>query len=426
MGISKSNRGWLLFLFISLSLGALLRLIWGLDIEYKYDEQFMFEQSQTREFWEAWFHSGMLAGVQIPNPGLSIAVFVALAKIFGATTPPELAQAVQILNTLALFFLAWFAFSQVEKQVRESWLWGTALVCVSPIAVLLQRKIWAQSVLPLFCMTLIFGWHWRNKRWGAFLWGVIGALVGQIHLSGFFVAFAVFVWTWAKKYPVRWKYWLVGSVLGALPLIPWAFEILSQGKLRSIPASGLDIRNLVECFWEYWATDSLGVGLSYSLHKNEFFQFWKYPYFFNSPTFLVGIAHLILIGMGLKIFFTSLKDFFVQVKSKNKRTQLFLGPDQPSTSTLEKASFWGFGPLLHLTGVRVTRHYLIMTFPLEWVWLARLALARDKTRKLLPWIWGLQLFVSALFLYYIHINHGALTGDFGPSYRYQMESGSQE
>ena len=407
----RSKRSWIIFLVSSLLIGSLLRLIWGLDIEFKGDEEFMFQQSQTLGFWEALFHSGMLSGVQIPNPGLSVAIFVGLAKVFGAHTPPDLAQAVQILNCLALVILAAFAWKCTHSANREAWLWGTALVCVSPIAVLLHRKIWAQSTLPFFCMLAILGWNYRYKRWGAFVWGFIGALLGQIHLSGFFVMFVLWIWTLLKKYPVKWPFWILGSVLGVIPMIPWVIQIFQQGSLHSVPASGLEIRNAVENFWEFWITNALGVGLSYSLHRDEFFTFWKYPYVFRTPTFLVGIAHLVLIRMGLGMFYLSLKDFWGELKSRNKtkRKVLFLGSQEPATVTLKKASYWGYGLLLHLTGVRVTRHYLLITFPLEWVWLSSLALRRPRTQKLLPYIWGLQLFISSLFLYYIHVNHGALT-----------------
>lgn len=415
----KPSLRWPLFLALCLALGAALRLIWGMDIEYKGDEQYMFEQSQTRGFWEALFQPGMISGVAVPNPGLSVAVFVGLAQLFGAVTPPELAQTVQILNILALCLLAWFALTRIEKPLREAWLWGTALVCVSPLAVLLQRKIWAQSVLPLFCMLTILGWHYRTRRWGALVWGFLGACLGQIHLSGFFVSFVVLVWTVVKKYPARWSYWFLGSVVGALPLYPWLMDLLTRPKLPAVPTNGLDLRNLVECFWEYWLTNSLGLGLSYSLHKAAFLDFLQYPYLGAQPLYLVGIAHLLLTGMGLKILFLTLRGIW---KKKPTLHEFFLGGPQTPTLTLEKASFWGYGPLLHLTGVRVARHYLLITFPLEWVWISRLSLARPETKKLLPWLWVLQLFLSALFLHYLHVNDGAPTGDYGYSYRHHIQA----
>lgn len=413
---------WPLFLIVCLIVGAVLRLIWGLDIEYKGDENYMFLESQRKGFFEALFHPGMLSGVFVPNPGLSVAVFVALARIFHATTPPDLAQTVQLLNITALGILAWFALTKIEKPLREAWLWGTALVCVNPIAVLLHRKIWAQSVLPFFCMLTILGWHYRTRRWGALLWGFVGALLGQIHLSGFFVALMVFVWTLIKKYPARWGYWLLGSVLGAIPLVSWGLALVNAPKGPPIPSNGWNLNNLIEGFWSLWLTDSLGLGLAYSLHKAEFIEFLKYPYLGAQPLYLVGVAHLLLIGMGLRILYLALQGLW---RNRPGRRDLILGSNQNPSLTLEKASFWGYGILLHLTGVRVPRHYLLITFPLEWVWISRLALARPQTKRFLPWIWVLQLFLSSLFLYYIHENYGAPTGDYGYSYRHLLRAKSR-
>jgi len=127
---------------------------------------------------------------------------------------------VQILNILALAGLLGFAWRQVDPRIKENWLWTMALVCVNPIAVLLQRKIWTQSTLPLFCLLFILGWSRRDRWGGALLWGFLGAWLGQIHLSGFFFAAAVVIWTTASRLlqkqsrAVAWGPWAIGSIIG--------------------------------------------------------------------------------------------------------------------------------------------------------------------------------------------------------------------
>ena len=57
------------------------------------------------------------------------------------------------------------------------------------------------------------------------------------------------------------------------------------------------------------------------------------------------------------------------------------------------------------------------TFPFEWIWLSRTALLNEKWgRKLLITLWILQLIISAHFVGYIHVNEGAVNGDYGPAY----------
>jgi hypothetical protein len=77
------------------------------------------------------------------------------------------------------------------------------------------------------------------------------------------------------------------------------------------------------------------------------------------------------------------------------------------------------GLMLHATGVKVYAHYLIVFSPLLHVAAAWMLSRRER------WLWAacaLQLFVSASFLWFIHDHGGAPRGDFGISYRQQLES----
>ena len=46
-----------------------------------------------------------------------------------------------------LFF---FVTKCVQEKEREPWLWGGALAAVSPVAVVLSRKLWNVCLLPPF------------------------------------------------------------------------------------------------------------------------------------------------------------------------------------------------------------------------------------------------------------------------------------
>jgi hypothetical protein len=80
------------------------------------------------------------------------------------------------------------------------------------------------------------------------------------------------------------------------------------------------------------------------------------------------------------------------------------------------------GILMTLSCLEVRRHYLIMSFPLEWVWLSRMSLGGSRLgQRYLMMIWVAQLLISASFLVYIHVNHGDPMGDYGVAYQFQTK-----
>src|SRR6185503_8598725 len=86
---------------------------------------------------------------------------------------------------------------------RQLWFAGLALMSVNPIAIVLARKIWAQSLLPIFTVATLAAHAGRRSWAGAFIWGLVGALSGQIHMSGFFLQAALVLFTGAST--LRWK-----------------------------------------------------------------------------------------------------------------------------------------------------------------------------------------------------------------------------
>lgn len=148
-------------------------------MEYKGDEQWLFEHAVRIPALEPWPALGMPSGVGLRNPGLSVWIFAVLAKLSGARDPLSLCRAVVAMNGLAFVLLAVGAWRLLPVRRREPWGWALALAAVNPIALLLQRKLWAQSVLPVLCVLFLLGWLRRERWWGAALWGLAGALLGQ-------------------------------------------------------------------------------------------------------------------------------------------------------------------------------------------------------------------------------------------------------
>jgi len=70
-----------------------------------------------------------------------------------------------------------------------------------------------------------------------------------------------------------------------------------------------------------------------------------------------------------------------------------------------RAAFWGAGLAFTLPGLLIARHYLIITFPLTFVWVGWLALSspsRNVDRVLLLGLCAAQFLLSALFFCYNH------------------------
>lgn len=406
--IKENDKKWMAFLCLALVLGAFLRLSFPGDIEYKGDEKYMFEASQAIGRTLPWPMLGMPSGVGVNNPGMSVWIFVALARITHAATPPELARAVQLMNLLALVLLAIFALRFVPSLEKPYWCWAAAFAAVNPFAVLFHRKIWAQCTLPLFCVLFWIAWHYRNRRWGAFFWGLVGAFLGQIHMSGFFLAGGVFLWTLWRDRKARWGSWFLGSFLGAIPLLPWLHYMVSK------PGGGFNWSSLLWIlypkYWIFWLTDSLGMGLTYSLKTIHFLDFLRYPLIGGHGTYLVAILHLAIIGAGIAVL---VKAYKVRGFQPGFR-------DSSPTGLAIASTLIGVGILLTISCVKICRHYLIVTFPLEWVWLSRLGLSDSRSgQRMLTVLWASQFLLSVLFLVYIHLNHGDPLGDYGVAYQFQ-------
>jgi hypothetical protein len=406
---SQPNRiPWPLFLSASLLLGAALRLSFPGDIEYKGDEQYMFGLTQTIGISQPWPVLGMVSGGQVKNPGMSIWVLAALARVTHAATPPELARAVQSLNILGLLALFFFSARILPEPERRPWYWAAAMASVSPVAVLFQRKIWAQSTLPFFCVLFWMAWHYRRKRTGAFFWGLLGICLGQIHLSGFYLMAGVFLWTAFRDREARWGFWLAGTLVGALPLIPWVPYVLSNSD------GGFGLMNLYWLlfpkYWIYWVTDSLGMGLTHSMKAPGFLDFLRYPSIGPWGIYWVGALHLLILIAAVRIFTAAGKT----AKSRQGVA------DHSETALALNATLWAAGFLMTLSCFKINQHYLIMTFPMEWVWLSRLGLRDTRWgERCLGAIWAAQLLISAAFLAYIHAHHGVPLGDYGTAYQFQ-------
>lgn len=415
--------GWALGLSVALVLGAVLRLVWVEDMEYKYDECWTFWQTQGLfgQNDSPWL--GLYTSTGIRNPGMSVWVFIALAKLVHATEPTELARAVQVCNVLALGLLAWFAVRVVPREQREPWLWAVALAAVNPLTVGFHRKIWPPSVLPLLMVIVLIGWWYRERRSGAFVWAALTILMGQIHPSGFFLALAFFLWALLfDRRRVAWLGWFTGSAVGTLPMIPWFYYLLTNPYVSSPDRNWKRIAE--GKFWIRWVTEPFGLGLDYSLYE-DFPRFLEYPAVAGVPTYLVGVLHALVVAVMVYVFGRGL---YLLWCDRSRLRERWIGRSSDTAFT-QAAALWGFGLLLTFSCLHLHRHYMIVLFPLEFLWLARLMLAAPTGadgaepavfrpgRALLAGLFLAQFLITLNFLGYIHANGGTTSGDYGIVYR---------
>jgi hypothetical protein len=421
LGCFWQGRPWSFGLLVVLLLGAVLRLLWAQDIEYKGDEAWTFLRTQGVAGTEPCPWVGMPTSAGFRNPGMSLWVFLVLGKLTAAHDPVALARAVQFLNVAALACLVLFILRVVPRPEREAWLWAAALAALNPLGVLAQRKIWPPSVLPLCTLGMLTGWWYRQRLWGAFAWGLVGACLGQIHMAGFFFAAGFAAWALLlDRAGVRWRGWLAGSALGALPLLPWLLVVVGQG------ADGHSAPRWAHLFegkfWIRWVTEPLGLSLEYTLER-DFADFLGSPQLAGRPTFAVGLLHLLLAAAGGAVFLLAAWRCW---RGREGLQGLWAGRGSPTGFTLS-AALWGFGLLLTVSAMPIPRHYLWVAYPLGFVWLARLALGRPGQqtgarlgRGLLLTLCLAQGLITASFLGYIHANQRQIDGDYGMPYGAQQ------
>ena len=237
-------------------------------------------------------------------------------------------------------------------------------------------------------------------------------------MSGFFFAAGLALWTVLfERAPgapsPRWRWWVLGSALAAWPLVPWAAEVLAA------PGGGhpgWDWRVPLRLeFWPQWFGDVTGLETARSLGRVGFLDWLGTPLWNGHRTFAVGALLLASLAMAAAAVVGAARTLWPR-----RREWRALAGGASSTGRAQNAAFLGFGILLTVAGVQMYPHYLIVVFPLTYLWLARAALLRPGGRRLLAGIWMAQVLLAALFLLYVHRNGGSPEGDYGVPYARQV------
>ena len=416
----RSGGLWRCGLIAALLTGAVLRFVWVEDMEYKGDEAWTFDRTQNAGRSEPFPLVGLPTSLEFRNPGMSVWTFLALGRLAGVGEPTGLARACQALNVAALFVLVAFALRWVDAEQREPWLWAAALASVNPLAVVFQRKIWPPSIFPLFSMLLLIGWWRRDRRAGAFACGLIGVILGQMHLSGFFFVAGLAVWALLfDRRRVAWLSWLAGSLCGLLPLLPWLADVARHW--AEWPARARFWAHAPEPkFWTHWFTEPFGIGLKYALGE-DFATFFAGPPWHGRPTYGVALLHAVV---GVTAGIIVIRAAIAVWRERGSARELLTGR-RSETAFIVSAGVWGYGLVFNAACLRFYRHYLLVAFPLTFVWAAQLALAPAgaarlrHARALLLVLCVAQALISVSFLVFVHQHQDGVRGDYGVPYAAQ-------
>jgi hypothetical protein len=392
------SRPWIPWILILL--GMLLRVTYPLDFEWKGDEKWSFDAAERTVRGDgAWPWVGMRSSIGLDNPGFNVWPFIGIACF--TRTPAGMTLGVMLLNSLALAgFVLWIRRTWAEKD-RLVGYWAIALLAVSPMSVLFSRKIWTPDLFPVFLVPWLWAHSKRDQDVGAFFWGFLGILLGQLHMSGFFAGAGLVVATWlTARRTVKWLPWGVGTVCGALPMMPWLRHQWAQG------FAGGGHREISLGLFGHGLKHAWGLGLDYSL-GHDTARFLDGPMIGGVSTGLVKAAHVALIALALYGGVV----LWIDRRSLSMPATLRL----PALGTLV-----GIG-MLQFTFVHSNEHYLAVWGPILHL-VAAWVLWRRPRWLLVSAL--LQLFLTLNFLHYIHQHGGATGGDYGVSYARQIEISS--
>jgi hypothetical protein len=427
-------------LALALFYGGYLRLLWIEDMEWKQDEQWSYRMSQEIGRVRPWPLVGMPTSLKIANPGLSVWVFVAIGRV--ASSPTSMARAIALLNILGLCAFAATVRGCLPSAEREPWLWGVALEAVNPFAIRISRKIWAQSVLTPWVWFLWISHRYRGTRWGALTWGLAGALIGQVHLSGWFVAAglaigtAVAEWRGCLPRARTWLWWLFGSVLGFLSALPWALGLRSLPLSVPFASSDITIASRVSaCLYGLAATSTGAIPFSALGLGFDTYNYEKSPIISGISTHIPdGLSRFIFLLITGTVLLRLIGDVLVPGLRWTGRTiasaaarradshKSELGApcraegESPSTGVYLWSMIAIPCALFTFTISAFFSHYFFVMCPLIFVLL---------TVCMLPWRRAVlavviaQALLSLTFLTYIHQTGGTLNGDYGLTYARQ-------
>ncbi len=389
-----------IILFFSVIAGILLRFIWMDDMEWKWDEQWMYVHAVDWAKNHILPEIGVMSGGGIVNTGVSTWPFIAFSYFH--FSPLEMAYAVAACNTMGIIIF-YFALKKWNPEWEHLIIPALAIASTHVLHIIFSRKIWAQDLLPFFTSLAFWGFVMRSRWIGIFAWAFGLSMTMQVHMSGFYLAasmilaaiwydggfFKAFTWLWKISMFIVWF---------LLPSLSWMLHVISHSGNAST-----SISNIFKFeFFIRLVSDTVGINVFYSLGKSM-------PNFLSAPYNYMNLVFLILLsGIFLFIVFKifSSKPLRAVVWKNREAKFLFLGYIIiPSI-------------LFTISGIPIRDHYMIVLFPIIQILFTLLVHAYRP--KLISWILVCQFWISANFLIFVHQNL-TIQGDYGVPFSVQAK-----
>lgn len=389
-----------LIIFFSLIAGILLRFIWLEDMEWKWDEQWMYLHASDWANQHIWPEIGVMSGGGIVNTGVSTWPFIVFR--YYHLDPVQMAFAVATLNSLGILIF-YFALKKWKPEWSDLIIPGLAITSIHLLHIVFSRKIWAQDLLPFFTSIAFWGFVMRSRWIGVFSWAFGLAMTMQVHMSGFYLAASMiiaaiwydggikksFTWLWKISMFIVWF---------LLPSLTWFLNVISHSGNAST-----SISNIFKFeFFIRLLSDTLGINVFYSLGKSTQ-DFFAAPYNYLNFVFLFILA-VILIIVIYKLF--TKRQLRATIWQNRESKFLFLG-------------YVIFPSILFtISGIPIRDHYMIVLFPM--VQILFTIVVYHFQPKLISWILVCQFWISSNFLLFVH-KQPQIHGDYGVPYSEQAK-----
>lgn len=215
------------FLFILILLFSLIFRITSLDlIEFKTDEAVNLLLASRPLFGHPFAPGGTLSSIGILNPPLFTYLLFPLTAV--SLDPKWISFFIGFINSLAIAFL----FLIIRKYYNQTIALLTSFfIALSPWAIIYSRKIWTQDLLIPFFVPFFYSFHKLLVEKKQIFWipyATLALILIQLHqIVIIFIGILTF-FLLLQKVRVNLKYLLIGTTIGIIPLLPYAFFELNN------------------------------------------------------------------------------------------------------------------------------------------------------------------------------------------------------
>ena len=193
-------------------------------MEFKHDEAVAWLRATALARGVEFPWAGLVSSKGLENFPLFLYLLGGLCRVFHA--PDRLIWPIALLNSLAIVPIYWGVRILFDGKVA----WITALLyAVSPCAILMSRKLWAQDLLPFLVSAMFFlavvlvSGPPAKKGMASALFALLAVTSCQIHFSALFLLAAYAVIFALNRAAFRVRAMMSGAAIGLLPALPYVF-----------------------------------------------------------------------------------------------------------------------------------------------------------------------------------------------------------